>query len=69
MLALNEPQVWMIIGVFAAAMATMVTLVIMTIGAKLDAFGTKLDAVGRRLDALERDMTAVMRRLFGIDRE
>ncbi len=58
---MTEPQAWVLIGVFAAAMGTMITLVLMTMNAKFA-------MVLQRLDHLDADVNALMQHTFGIDR-
>jgi hypothetical protein len=60
--------VWVLIGVFAAAMASMITLVLITINAKFDRFEMKFDLIMHRLDGLDHDVNALMKHAFGIDR-
>ena len=67
-LSVTEPQVWVLIGVFAAAIGSMITLVIMTMNAKFKAVEVKFDLVIDRLDRLDGDVNALMKREFGIDR-
>lgn len=47
---MTEPQVWVLIAVFAAAMASMITLVITTINAKFAGFDGKLGSLERHID-------------------
>jgi len=80
----TEPQVWVLIGVFAAAlfgvigiMTSLTLRVIRTeIGALRSEFArleTKMEAgfaaVDRRFEYLERDVNALYRHTFGIDKE
>lgn len=71
MVTVNEPQVWTLIGVFAASMGAMITLVIMTMNAKLSRIETvmdiRFDALGTRLDGMERRLDGVERKLEAID--
>lgn len=75
-LTVTEPQVWTMIGLFAAIVIGMLTVVSTLfvhivrseagrIDAKADAGFAALD---RRFDALDRDVQALMRHTFGIDR-
>lgn len=72
-MTLNDAQIWTVIGVFAAAMASVISLVIMTINAKLGRFevkfGAQLAAINSRLDVMDKDIHALMKHTFGIDRE
>ena len=66
---MNDAQIWTIIGIFAATMGTMITLVMMTINAKLGQFEAKLGQFGTKLEILDRDVQTLTRRAFGADRE
>lgn len=70
---MTEPQVWTLIGVFAALMlggftlsTGLLTRVIRSgfeaVDAKFDAVDAKFDAVNARLDHLDRDVSALMKR-------
>jgi hypothetical protein len=66
MLSMNEPQVWVLIGVFAAAIFGMITIVstlfVQVIKAEIGGLRTEIRA-------LDRDVSALYRHVLGIDRE
>ncbi len=62
---MTEPQVWTLIGVFAAALFGMLTLVSTMFVRMIRA---EFQSVHRRLDHLDRDVQALMRHTFGVDR-
>lgn len=62
---MNEPQVWTLIGVFAAAMFGMITIV-STLFVRV--VRSEIGRLGVKLDGLDRDVQALMRHTFGIDR-
>lgn len=62
---MNEPQVWTLIGVFAAAMFGMITIV-STLFVRV--VRSEIGRLGDKLDGLDRDVQALMRHTFGIDR-
>ena len=80
---MNEPQIWTLIGVFAAGMFGTITL-ISTIFLRMmqngfdglrtefrsgfDGVRSEVKAVHGRIDHLDRDVNAIYRHLFGIDR-
>lgn len=63
---MNEPQVWTLIGVFAAALFGMLTLMttmfIRVIRTEIEALR---ETMNRRFDYLDRDVQALTRRVFG----
>lgn len=63
---MNEPQVWVLIGVFAAAIFGMITIVstlfVQVIKAEIGGLRTEIRA-------LDRDVSALYRHVLGIDRE
>lgn len=63
---MNEPQVWVLIGVFAATMFGMVTVVSTLF---VHVVKTEIRSVHHRIDTLHRDVTALYRNTFGIDRD
>ena len=80
-MTLTEPQVWTLIGVFAAAMFGVLGLIVqlvnrnMTAGfaslekvmnVKFEAVDAKFDAVYIKLDHLDRDVTAISKKVFDI---
>ncbi len=64
-LTMSEPQVWTLIGVFAAAMFGMITVVSTLFVHVVRSEIGKLDT---KLDNLDRDVQALMKHTFGIDR-
>lgn len=73
---MTEPQVWTLIGVFAAALFGMVTIVstlfIRVIRAEISGLRgemvARFDLLGQRVDGLDRDMQALVKHTFGLDR-
>lgn len=73
---MTEPQVWVLIGVFAAAIFGMFTIVstlflrvIRTeIGALAATMNGRFDRLEQRVDGLDRDVQALVKHTFGIDR-
>lgn len=63
---MNEPQVWTLIGVFAAALFGMLTLM-STMFVRI--LRTEIQGIHRRLDRLDSDVNALMRHTFGIQRD
>ena len=67
---MSEPQVWTLIGVFAAAMFGMITIVstlfVHVVRSEIRGLDAKLTV---RIDNLDRDVQALMRHTFGIDRD
>ncbi|PRB04359.1 hypothetical protein [Microbacterium sp. MYb64] len=74
---MNEPQVWTLIGVFAAGMFGMITIVttmftrvvrseIQSLRVELKGDITELRGEIRNID---RDVSALMKHTFGIDRD
>ncbi len=63
---MNEPQVWVLIGVIAAAMFGMITVV-----STLFIHVVKAEIGGLRSEirTLERDVSALYRHTFGLDRD
>lgn len=70
---MTEPQVWTLIGVFAAAMFGMITIVstlfVQVMRSEFGRVGARFDAMDARIDNLDRDVQALMRHTFGIDRD
>ena len=66
---MNEPQVWTLIGVFAASMVALIGLVLRVVSAELGGFRRELDALrgemNVRFDHLDRDVQALTRHVFG----
>lgn len=80
---MTEPQVWALIGVFAASMFGTITLIstrflrtmrsefagVRTeMRSEFAGVRTEISAVHGRIDHLDRDVNAIYRHLFGIDR-
>ncbi|MFE2773151.1 hypothetical protein [Microbacterium resistens] len=67
---MSEPQVWVLIGVFAAAMFGMITVVsTMFIHViKSEIGGLRAELIGE-IRALDRDVSALYRHVLGIDRD
>ncbi|MFS0853754.1 hypothetical protein [Microbacterium sp. 179-I 3D4 NHS] len=69
---MNEPQVWVLIGVFAAGTIGMVTVVstlfVQVLKSEIRTVHAGIDHLGDRIDHLDRDISAVFRHVFGIDR-
>lgn len=67
---MTEPQVWTLIGVFAAVMFGMITIVstlfVNVVRSEIRGLDAKLTT---RMDNLDRDIQSLMRHTFGIDRE
>ncbi|MBS1907981.1 MAG: hypothetical protein JST33_15790 [Actinobacteria bacterium] len=67
---MNEPQVWTLIGVFAAGMFGMITIVstmfIRVMRSEIRAL--RVELVGE-IRSLDRDVNALMKHTFGIDRD
>lgn len=74
---LTEPQVWVLIGVFASAVLGMMTwqtlLLNRTIDTSVRRLEAKIDAkfeiVDMKLEHLDRDVQALTRHIFGADRD
>ena len=67
---MNEPQVWVLIGVFAASMFGMITVVstLFIHVVKAEIGGLRTEVLGE-IRAFDRDVTALYRNTFGIDRD
>ncbi|GAA4480271.1 hypothetical protein GCM10023171_06850 [Microbacterium panaciterrae] len=70
MLTMNEPQVWTLIGVFAAGMFGMITVVstmfVRVLRSEIQAL--RVELVGE-IRTIDRDVNALMKHTFGIDRD
>ncbi|MCG1037832.1 hypothetical protein [Polaribacter sargassicola] len=74
---MNEPQVWTLIGVFAAGLFGMLTLmstmfvrVLRTeIGSIRNEMNAGFQGVHQRIDRLDSDVNALMKHTFGIQRD
>lgn len=82
-LTMTEPQVWVLIGVFAAALFGMFTIVstlfIRVIRSEISGLrseftglrgemNARFDALELRVDGLDRDVQALVKHTFGLDR-
>ncbi|MGM7697917.1 hypothetical protein [Microbacterium sp. A84] len=75
--ALNDAQIWTMIGAFIALMFGMLTVVstlfirvVRTeIGGLRAEMNARFDAMNGRMDGLDRDVQALVKRTFGLDRE
>jgi hypothetical protein len=81
-ITVTEPQVWVLIGVFSAAVFGMIGIVTTsfnrtltasieglrdTMNAKFEAVDAKFDALYVKLEAMDRDIQALSRHIFGAD--
>ncbi|NII69201.1 hypothetical protein [Microbacterium ulmi] len=62
---MTEPQVWTLIGVFAAAMFGMIAIVSTLF---VNVVRSEVGRLSTKLDNLDRDVRALMRHTFGTDR-
>ena len=73
MLTMTEPQVWVLIGVFAAAIFGMLTitstLFVRVIRSEIGGLRGEMHGIHERLDRLDRHINALMKHTFGIDRD
>lgn len=82
-LSMTEPQVWALIGVFAAAIFGMFTIIstlfVRVIRSEISGLrgefsglrgemNTRFDALEQRVDGLDRDVQALVKHTFGLDR-
>jgi hypothetical protein len=75
-LTMTEPQVWVLIGVFAAAIFGMFTIVstlfIRVIRSEIGGLRSEMlgrfDLLEQRVDGLDRDVQALVKHTFGLDR-
>jgi hypothetical protein len=79
-LTMTEPQVWVLIGVFAASIFGMFTIistlfirVIRTeiraeVGGLRGEIMARFDVLEQRVDGLDRDVQALVKHTFGLDR-
>ena len=79
-LAMTEPQVWVLIGVFAAAIFGMFTIVSTLflqvirseiraeVGGLRGAMMSRFDVLEQRVDGLDRDVQGLVKHTFGVDR-
>jgi len=77
---MTDPQIWTLIGVFAAALFAVLTLMstmfvrvvraeIRGLEGKIDGVGARIDGLERRIDSLDRDVQALVKHTFGLDRD
>ena len=70
---MNDPQIWTLIGVFAAAMLGGLTLVTTmltrVVRAEVGGLSTRFDALEKRFDHLDRDVQALADRMWRTDRD
>ena len=64
MIELTEPQVWVLIGVFAAAFFTLIGIVTTNFNRTMDA---RFEVINVKLENMDRDIQALSRRVFGTD--
>lgn len=68
---MTEPQVWVLIGVFAAAFFGMIGIVTTnfnrTMDARFDAMNSKFEIINVKLENMGRDIQALSRHVFGTD--
>lgn len=79
---MTEPQVWVLIGVFSAAIFGMIGIVTTsfnrtltasigglrdTMNAKFDAVDARFETLNVKLEAMDRDIQALSRHIFGAD--
>jgi len=79
-LTMTEPQVWILIGVFAASIFGMFTIIstlfihVLRTEIRGEVGGLRAEMVGRfdgleqRVDGLDRDVQALVKHTFGLDR-
>jgi len=63
---MTEPQVWTVIGVFAAALFGMLTIVSTLF---VHVVRSEIGRIDVKIDNLDRDVQALMRHTFGFDRD
>jgi UPF0716 family protein affecting phage T7 exclusion len=76
-IAMNEPQIWAVIGVLSATLIAFATALIGFLNSRIAGIQRELDirfaALERQLDArfdvLDRDVQAIAGRVFGTDRD
>jgi hypothetical protein len=81
-ITLTEPQVWVLIGVFSAAIFGMIGIVTTsfnrtlsasigglrdTMNAKFEAVDARFETLNVKLEAMDRDIQALSRHIFGAD--
>jgi hypothetical protein len=83
-IALNEPQIWAIIGVLSATLLALVTATVGFLNSRISGLQRELDIrfgavdarfaslerqFDARFDVLDRDVQAIAGRVFGTDRD
>ena len=77
---MTEPQVWVLMGIFATAVFGMLGWQTVTFNRTIESlrrelqafresFDAKFDVVNHKIDGLDRDVQLLMRREFGVDRD
>ena len=70
---MTEPQVWTLIGVFAAGLFGMLTLMstmfVRVLRTEIGSVRTEIQGVHHRLDRIDGDINALMKHTFGIQRD
>ena len=61
---MTEPQVWVLIGVFAAAFFALIGIVTTNFNRTMDA---RFEVVNVKLENMDRDIQSLSRRVFGTD--
>ena len=61
---MTEPQVWVLIGVFAAAFFALIGIVTTNFNRTMDA---RFEVINVKLENMDRDIQALSRRVFGTD--
>jgi len=77
MLTMTEPQVWTLIGVFAAGLFGMLTIIstmfVRVLKTEIGSLRTEMSSefrgIHQRIDRLDADVNALMRHTFGIQRD
>ncbi len=72
---MTEPQVWVLIGVFAAAFFALIGIVTSNFNRTMDAHfeamrsdvNAKFDVINIKLENMDRDIQALSRHVFGTD--
>jgi hypothetical protein len=74
-ITVTEPQVWVLIGVFSAALFGMIGIITTSFNRTLtasieglrDTMNAKFETLNVRLDSMDRDIQALSRHVFGAD--
>lgn len=68
---MTEPQVWVLIGVFAAAFFALIGIVTTnfnrTMDARFETMDARFEVINVKLENMDRDIQALSRRVFGTD--